>query len=234
MKKLIDLAHQQLVLLLKKLIVIVPLLFCTLMFLLPIIFYISKFGLGLWDDHQSWAELGSFFSGIYSPIIALIALIILGAQWRAQLNYSRYQTDVETIKMFRDNIDFYLSKLEEELKFIPKRDISMSEKLRNLNVQMTAEDLKTQFTIDSIKKLKQENRLVFDLWLSIIPELKGLNAIDSPIFSHALTASKLRLAVVLSHKVCVSLDMCTYSLMKNVKKEDLYFWGRDLDQKDWT
>lgn len=227
MKGLIDLVRQKFVLVLKKLIVIAPLLFCTLMFLLPIIFYISKFGVGLWDDHQSWAELGSFFSGIYSPIIALIALIILGAQWRAQLNYSRYQTDVETVKMFRSNIDFYLAKLEEEFRHDSKMGKNLSKHLEEITELMTNQGLENQVTLDSIRELKNKNRLVFELWVSIIPELKGLNSINSPIFGHALTASKLRVAVVLSYNVCVALDICTYVLVRNTKKEDLFFWKEE-------
>lgn len=85
------------------------------LFLLPIALYRYKFGFGLWDKHEHWAEMGSFFSGIYSPIIAFIALVILIGQSIAQASLNKHQYDQSFIQENRKNLDFYLDKMESQL-----------------------------------------------------------------------------------------------------------------------
>lgn len=44
---------------------------------LPIVFYCWKFGVGLWETNEEWANLGSFFGGVLGPIFTLISVLLL-------------------------------------------------------------------------------------------------------------------------------------------------------------
>ncbi len=43
----------------------------------PIFFYQQVFGWGLWQTHEEWAQMGSALSGLYTPILSLLTLIVL-------------------------------------------------------------------------------------------------------------------------------------------------------------
>ncbi|MGQ0333108.1 hypothetical protein [Halomonas elongata] len=56
---------------------------------LPIGLYIKVFGVGLWDKHEDWARMGSFFGGILGPIITGSTLVFLGMQIKLQSQQRR-------------------------------------------------------------------------------------------------------------------------------------------------
>ena len=84
-------------------------------FISPVVLYGYQFGIGLWSEHSKWAELGSFLSGVYSPVIALFAFIVLlvQASWQSKIN--KYQYDISYISANRDVIDYYIEKMEQYL-----------------------------------------------------------------------------------------------------------------------
>lgn len=43
----------------------------------PVVFYFSKFGLGLWEKNEDWAYLGSFFGGVLGPAFTLMSVVLL-------------------------------------------------------------------------------------------------------------------------------------------------------------
>lgn len=56
---------------------------------LPIGLYIKAFGIGLWDKHEDWARMGSFFGGMLGPIITGSTLVFLGMQIKLQSQQRR-------------------------------------------------------------------------------------------------------------------------------------------------
>lgn len=42
--------------------------------------YAYRFGLGLWEMPDEWADLGSYVGGIYTPILSLITLAVISVQ----------------------------------------------------------------------------------------------------------------------------------------------------------
>ncbi|HIF9107544.1 TPA: hypothetical protein ACX6SG_003029 [Photobacterium damselae] len=57
---------------------------CIFLIVLPIIFYALKFGVGLWGNPNDWGSLGSYLSGIYSPILTAGTLFLLWKQFQRQ------------------------------------------------------------------------------------------------------------------------------------------------------
>lgn len=51
----------------------------SLLAFIPIGFYGWKFGIGLWETNEEWANLGSFFGGVLGPIFTLISVLLLMA-----------------------------------------------------------------------------------------------------------------------------------------------------------
>jgi len=81
----------------------------------PMALYIRTFGNELSDSHPRWAEMGAAMSGIYSPIIALLALMFLIMQVRLQNQINRHQYDQSFIQEARSDSHYYLEQLDREL-----------------------------------------------------------------------------------------------------------------------
>lgn len=48
-----------------------------LLVLIPVFLYGYHFGLGLWNTSSEWADLGSFFGGVLSPILTFFSTLLL-------------------------------------------------------------------------------------------------------------------------------------------------------------
>ena len=59
----------------------------------PVAVYVYTFGKELSNDHSRWAEMGAAMSGIYSPLIALLALAVLSFQLVAQRYLNKHILD---------------------------------------------------------------------------------------------------------------------------------------------
>lgn len=57
--------------------VVICFILCVSMSLLPVVLYIYKFGIGLWDESSKWAELGTFFGGVLGPLLSFFSVILL-------------------------------------------------------------------------------------------------------------------------------------------------------------
>ncbi|HIF9447762.1 TPA: hypothetical protein ACX6SQ_000339 [Photobacterium damselae] len=59
--------------------------------ILPIVLYVYKFGIGLWDSNADWAAMGSYFGGILGPLITGTSLLFLAFQIREQVIQSKVE-----------------------------------------------------------------------------------------------------------------------------------------------
>ena len=95
----------------------IVLLLLLIVLILPIALYIYQFGGELSPNHQRWAEFGSAISGIYSPIIALLALLILVGQFRSQREMNKHQYDQTYIESTRNELNYFTEKLAASRRF---------------------------------------------------------------------------------------------------------------------
>ncbi|MCR9845955.1 hypothetical protein [Vibrio antiquarius] len=66
--------------------------------LMPILAYIYKFGLGLWDKPDEWSDLGGYVGGVYAPILSIVTLVVISIQIFIQ--HQQYQHQEEQIKEY--------------------------------------------------------------------------------------------------------------------------------------
>ena len=72
---------------------------------IPIIIYAFQFFNSLSDNHQRWAEFGSYFGGVYSPIFSCLVLLVLLSQTDAQIKFNKHQIDQTYISRNEKDIE---------------------------------------------------------------------------------------------------------------------------------
>ncbi|KHT56355.1 hypothetical protein RJ43_05490 [Alteromonas macleodii] len=200
------------------------------LFLLPIILYTYKFGFGLWEEHHSWAELGTYFSGIYSPLVALLAFLILAQQSKSQYQMDKYHCDQAYIQEARKDLDFYLNKIEHDLNTVTESGATALDELILLSQEINEDNARSSRIRSKVTTLRSNCRLAFDLWTAIGPILAGLSANKEPHYTHALQSSKHRIVAILSNSACIALDKCFFSLNLKLERHRLFFWLSDETQ----
>lgn len=194
-----------------------------LLFMAPILIYISEFGLGVWSDHTKWAEMGSAFSGIYSPFIAFLAFLILIGQAKSQGAMNKHIFDQSYIKDVREDLNFYLEKLDKNLNESIYPEGTVRDILRQYSITHE-EDLRTERCRVITQQFVQKNRKILDIWVAMYPLLIGLGVNKHHPYELSYTGSVLKISTVLSMESCIALDKVYYSSNVKIKKSDLIFW----------
>ncbi|EJN6718012.1 hypothetical protein NQO50_004406 [Vibrio vulnificus] len=89
--------------------------------LLPISLYAYQFGFGLWDSHEDWGIMGSYFGGILAPIFTGISVIFLAFQIREQVKLNSQSLQERRATQLEGDIKYALPLLLtflEDKKFI--------------------------------------------------------------------------------------------------------------------
>lgn len=193
-------------------------------FLSPILFYVCQFGaFGLSNNHSKWAEVGSFFSGIYSPFIAFFALVVLICQVISQNQINKHYYDQAFIEQSREDLHFYINKLELYLNTKVAKDQSIQDVLNNNFCYLSDEELRSANYKNLCNVFVKKYRLAHDLWLAIYPLLIGLDTNKEFPYNGNFNSSLLKLSSTLSLNSCIALDSINYSLNDKLDYSDMYF-----------
>lgn len=177
-----------------------------LVLLSPIILYAWVFGAKVSSDHTRWSEFGSAIGGIYSPMIAVLTLLVLLRQVSLQQQLTKYEFDQGYLQQARQDLEFYCSQLAVVLNgdALPGKSLRtlLQEKFRFLSAsELNKEEIKAY--AESIHQAAPE---AFDLWTAIYPILRGLNAGRGSLYVHAFESSRQKLIALLSFRTCVTLE----------------------------
>jgi hypothetical protein len=189
---------------------------------LPIVLYLYQFGFSLSSDHKVWAEFGSIMSGIYSPLIAFIALLILANQARIQLSMDKYQHDSSFIERNRNDLDFYISKLESYLEKKYDDNLTVRQYLI-LNFNVSNDELLKKQIKEKAQIFVFSHPQIFDLWSAIYPILIGLDSQKKYPYIHNFESSKLRISSCLNFGTCVAIDNLYQCVSNDMQKGNYYF-----------
>ena len=194
----------------------IVLLLLLVVLILPISFYIYQFGGELSSNHQRWAEFGSAISGIYSPIIALLALLILVGQFRSQIEMSKHQHDQTYIESTRNELNYFTEKLAESLEKKHKSGMKIREYLEKYFAFLSKEQLNEQPVKDIAKEIRNDHKIILDMWIAIYPLLQGLAANKEFPYKHNFSGAILRITCTLSIETCIAIDNFYLTLKNHV------------------
>ena len=103
----------------------------------PALTYFITFGWG-WTTHSKWAEMGTFFSGMYTPILSLftaiflfIQIIIMNKQTSIQEKQTLIQKEQTTIEKKQATIQEKQTSIQNE-----QLDFNMLQNSRNIVIEM--------------------------------------------------------------------------------------------------
>lgn len=182
-------------------------------FLGPLVLYAYTFGTYVTSDHQKWADFGSAMSGIYSPLLALVTLVVLGAQVSLQRRQTALQQQINDhehdqayLVQGRSDIEFYAARMAEALNSIALPGVSLRSHLHKHFQPATAQELDSPELRQLAANIHHLMPASFDLWAAIYPILMGMDAGKKTMFNLAYISSSQKLIALLGFESCVVLD----------------------------
>ncbi|WP_045859853.1 hypothetical protein [Teredinibacter purpureus] len=198
--------------------------FCFItVFISPVALYGYQFGIGLWSEHTKWAEFGSFFSGVYSPVVALFAFVVLLVQagWQSKIN--KYQYDTSYISANRDDIAYYIEKMEQYLEKKDEQGASLSQQL-----------VQHYYTKSEVDLLQERDHIsnyitafhpkIFGIWNALYPILNAMGSNDEFPYRHNYLGSIQKIETILTLPVCVAIDKVYFCINRKVNPSETIFW----------
>ena len=176
------------------------------LYLAPLVVYGVIFGPGLAKDHTRWAEFGSAMAGIYAPIVALTTLVVLARQTRLQAQINNHQYDQAYIVQARMDIDFYATKLAENLQHHAVPGVTIKQFLHGNFQAPNLKNLDSEEPRRLALSLELSAPQIFSMWTAIYPIFAGLESKKDSFFEMTLTSSIQRLIALLSFETCVCLE----------------------------
>lgn len=172
----------------------------------PILVYVAVFGASLSSDHARWAEFGAAIGGIYSPLVALFALMVLRAQVQLQAQMNVHAADQAFLQQAREDIEFYCTKMAQVMSATLVSNRTLREVLHEGFAHPDAADLDSERLRNLAGEINRQFPTTFDLWLAIYPILAGLSTGKAHMYVLTFESSKQKLIAVLSFRTCVALD----------------------------
>jgi hypothetical protein len=178
--------------------------------LAPIVLYIAKFGLVISNDHQRWGEMGSAMSGIYSPILAWLALIVLSKQLLSQNSINEHQFDQSYISEARADIQYYLEQLQRKMDTRMIDGSNLRDHIDSLFSSLKTEKESAKSQKIKAKNIHQTDPTLFSLWSAIYPILIGLKTIKRYPYEHNFSNALQKIIAMNTYESCVALDNYHY------------------------
>jgi len=150
--------------------------------------------------------MGSAMAGIYSPILAILTLVLLLTQVQLQSRMNEHTFDQSFVQNARDDLHFYLEQLVGEL----SREFDDGSEVQAMLVSVFAyaeiDDLKRAEVVATASALNKRNHRLVAIWSAIYGILAGLKANDYPPYSNNYVTSKQKAIAMLSYAGCAALD----------------------------
>ncbi len=172
----------------------------------PIAIYVSTFGIGISHDHQRWAEMGSAMAGIYSPLIALLALVVLRGQLHLQKLISNFQTDQTYIEQSRADIQYYLDQLDKALEIQVTPGKTLRQQLNEMFQHSDLAAIQSKKLQEAARRPNRQYPRPLDIWGAIYPILASLDIHKGFPYQHHVIGTKQKMIVMSSYETCVALD----------------------------
>lgn len=190
----------------------------------PILIYIYQFGIGVWSEHSSWAEMGSAFGGIYSPIIAFLAFSVLMYQVKSQRSLDEHHYDQTYIQDNKKDFDFYLSELDRQLDVPINDSLTVRDVLHSATDNYDKQGLLDGDVQERLMLISNQHPKLISIWGAMNPLLVGLSVHDRFPYKHNFKGCLLKASSILSLRTCTALDKMQYSTSSGKYPSKMYFW----------
>ena len=181
----------------------------AILLLLPIVAYTYKFGIGLWSSPSQWSDLGGYIGGVYTPILALLTLLVLCVQIYLQA----LQHKQHIISLQESELSDYLNHLNVELDQIVTEGLTLRQLLLHTLNNKNLEDIESM-DLDIIFDINQDHHKLYSMWAGVRTCLKSIENHSKIKNFESIhhTIQKNKVIAYLSPQVCSSLDKFNYSI----------------------
>lgn len=144
-----------------------------IVFLLPILIYVLRFsGHRISNDPADWADFGDYLTGVYSPILAAAALVVLGLQLIMQHRSMHHQRSHTRAMTARETIATAVILIKEELRKGKERQSeALDIWLIRAHPRTTADEYQRN---EYLEKLRAELPKLLPAWESVTMALHEL------------------------------------------------------------
>ena len=174
--------------------------------ILPITLYISQFGVGLWQSHQQWAEMGSAIGGIYAPILSILTLFVVLMQFRTQKLMQIHQERVTSREICFTTVEKYSIKIES---MFTQEVVDDLVNLCNLGIDTP-----------EAKKLKSKHFDIFTLWATVHATIKNYEKLEPRMVIDLASLAVLHL----TFNMCATLEETYIAHICNGEEEPFNAW----------
>lgn len=174
--------------------------------LAPILVYVWTFGTSISSNHSRWGEMGSAMSGIYSPILALLALLVVYGQVKSQNRFNEHEIDQRLIEQGRSDIQYYLEQLDHVLQLRDPNGTTIREMLHQHFQPPSKAHLEAQALMQLGQSLNRQYPQPIALWGAIYPILAGLQAANRYPYTHNVTNTLQKIVAMTTFETGVALD----------------------------
>lgn len=199
----------------------------TFMLFAPIIVYVYMFGFTISNSHTRWAEMGSAMSGIYSPILAFLALLVISKQLKLQEAITTHEFDQSYLQNARSDIQYYIDQLERALDESDENGNTARQVLSTVFMYTNSTALQSQKVAEVAQSLHAMHPRILSIWSTINPILAGLSAPNNQLYNSNLSDARMKITIIVSFQIAVALDNYHWCLSKG--KYDLkYLFSTDM------
>jgi uncharacterized membrane protein len=187
--------------------ILISLIVASVIIALPIALYIDKFGFGYWEKHQNWAEMGSYFGGIITPILTFISIILILLQLKSVNKGLQEERNYRRNADANKEIDYFLEKLTSK--------ITAQKKSKKQDLVLVSKD-------DIATKLNDNQCDLAKLWNCIYISLMPLDRKGSYGPQHKKAI--IRIESILGAPTCRILDSYLRVYSGNKKGGEFHFY----------
>lgn len=178
----------------------------------PVAFYVYTFGLHITSNHSRWGEMGSALSGIYTPILSLLTLVVLLAQVRLQERMNEHTFDQSYVQDARSDVQYYLSELAREVSREFDDGSEVGAMLVSTFVYASVEELASEWFLQVGKALNWRHHHLLSIWSAYYSILAGLKTSKYPPYTNSFEIAKQKAIMMLSYEVCAAFDQYMWCL----------------------
>ena len=178
----------------------------ALVLLCPLIVYTSVFGFTISTNHSRCGEMGSAMSGIYSPILALLALFVVYGQLQSQNRFQEHEIDQRYVEQNRAYIHFYLEQLDRALQVRDPNGATLRPMLHDCFLFDDPELFSDPRRIQLAQGINRQYPQLLGVWCAIYPVWVGLDSQKRFPYLHNAATALQKMIAVASFETCVALD----------------------------